>query len=314
MKNHIVVLVLLFSILFFACDNQPNPVTIRGTIKGLEGEMVYAKQINPFIYNSNSLLDSSKIDKNGMFEFKIDEPLPILLNLSKGNWQHPVNQVLQDAPENYYFGYCAMFYLPEPTLYLSESSPIDLDWTVKGSLDSFAFKNLNYDHQDKFYKYYRQENLSEGLYEGGDFKKMEVQKAWNVIEQAIHETLEKYDVEGTEERDNYNAYLYTEIKMGAINMFINWFEAIYEEELNLAFTSEEVPPLYTSAFTIYSNEEWNYQSVEFYKMTERFVTYSLNKSRREFQTYYPYNEEKVALAKKILPADLVDMYITNIQF
>lgn len=314
MKNHIAAIILLSSILFFACDNHPNPVTVRGTIKGLEGEMVYGKQINPFSYNSNSLLDSSKVDENGMFEFTIDEPLPILLNLSKENRQHPVNQVLRANPEYYYFGYCAMFYLPEPTLYLTESSPIDLDWTVKSPLDSFTFKNLNYDYQNKFYNYYLNENLSEGLYEGGDFKKMEAQEAWDVIELAINETLEKYDVEGTEERDNYNAYLYTEIKMGAINMFISWFETIYEEELDVAFTSGEVPPLYTNAFTIYSNEKWNYQSVEFYKMTERFVTYNLNKSRREFQTYYPSNEEKIALAKKILPADLVDRYIANIQF
>lgn len=314
MKKYIATVILLFSILFLACDNHPKPVTIRGTIKGLEGETVYVKQINPFSYNSNSLLDSSKVDKNGVFEFKIDTPLPILLNLSKENRQHPVNQVLRANPEYYYFGYCAMFYLPEPTLYLTEPSPIDLDWTVKSPLDSFTFKNLNYDYQGKFYNYYLKENLSEGLYDGGDFKKMEINEAWDVIEQATNEALEKYDIEGNEEQDNYNTYLYTEIKMGAINMFINWFEAVHKDELDLAFTSGEIPPLYTNAFTIYSNEEWNHQSVEFYKMTERFVTFNLNKSRHEFQMYYPPNEEKIAIVKKVLEKDLVDSYIANIQF
>lgn len=312
MKKTCIIKMLLCSLIFLSCNKDSSAVMVRGVIKGYEGKTVYAKKINPFGYESNSLLDSSKVGNNGEFEFEINEPLPLLLNFSKYNNPHPVHKVLQDAPENYYFGYCALFYISEPTLYLTKSSIIDLEWTAEGNLDSFNFKNVNYDYHHKFYDYYLRENLSKGLYEEwGAFKKMEMQEAWEVIEEAINEVLKKYNIDEREQKDKINTYLLTEIKLGAMNMFINWLEEVHKNKLELAFASGEFPNLYSNIFSIYSNNKWNVQSVEFFKMTERFITYQMNKAHRKFQKYYPPNEEKIAITKKILPLELAERYIAN---
>jgi len=311
MKKYISLLILFSSFIFQSCTAQSSSVTVKGIIKDFKGKTVYAKQINPFSYQSNSLLDSTKVDENGAFEFRLNVSLPILINFSKNNKQHPVHQVLQNAPENYYFGYCAMFYLQEPTMYLEEASTINLDWTVKNLSDSFSFKNLSYDYQNKFYNYYIDEGLGELLYDGSELKQMKKEEAWSLIDIFINKTLEKHNIEKNEQNDKFDNYLYTEIKLGAINVFITWYEKIYQDELELAFPSGNLPDSYTKAFSIYSDNEWNHQSVEFYKMTERFVTFNMNKSRKEFNTYYSPNKEKKTIAKKALQPTTFEKYTAD---
>jgi len=313
-RSNISLLSLLSILLLFACSKQPSSMIVNGTIKGFEGKRLYAKQINPISYHSNCIIDSSKVNENGEFEFKITSHSPLLLNFSKNNKQHPVHLVLQEAPEKYYYGYCALFYAPEPTMYLTESTHIEIDWTVNDLLDSFAFNYPKSDNQQKFYNFYLNEDLSKGLFEEwGEFKKMEESEAWDLIEQTMNKTLKQYGIEENNSNDKFDHYLYTEIKLGALNMFMNWYDEVNKEALKLAFASNEISTLYTNAFTIYSNKEWNHQSVEYFKMTERFITFSLNKSNHDFQKYYPPNEEKIELTKNILPSSVADIYIANLK-
>lgn len=314
MKKYYSLFPLLVYLVLTACSNQTTTISIKGKIKGYDGKMVYAKRIDAISYHNNSIVDSAIVDENGAFEFELNQQTPILLNLSKYNRQHPVHQVLQQDPERYYYGYCAMFYIPEPTLYLHESDTIELDWTVKNQLDSFTFNYPNTAAQITFYDYYFKENLSEGLYdEAGNFKQMKVEKAWETIELAMNETLAKYKVQEKGKDNSFTHYLHTEIKMGGINLFLNWFEHLYEQQLTQAFNTGELPNLYTNTFDIYTNSQWNIQSVEYYKMTERFLTFKLNKANGQFQQYYRPNEEKRSMAKKVLTTSIVDRYVDNIK-
>lgn len=314
MKKYYSLLSILVYIVLAACNNQANNIVIKGNIKNYEGKLLYAKQIDAISYHSNSLLDSAIVDENGAFEFELSQTTPMLLNLSKYNRQHPVHSVLQDDPETYYYGYCAMFYIPEPTLYLDEPARVELDWTVKNQLDSFSFQYTNVDAQKEFYQYYLKENLSEGLYEeGGNFKPMTIEKAWGIIEQVTNETLAKYKVQEQGKENSFQNYLHTEIKLGGINMLLNWLEHLHKDQLEEAFSSGVLPSLYTHAFELYTNGQWNSKSVEYYKMTERFLTFNLNKAYGKFEQYYPPNEEKLNMAKKVLSPLILDKYVANIK-
>lgn len=300
------------SFLLFSCQYQPKKITINGNIKEYTGEKVYVKQVDAFAYNNNTLLDSAIVNENGDFQFIIENASPLLLSLSKNNRQHPVHKVLQDHPEYYYYGYCAMFYIPEPTAFINESSIIGLDWSVKNQLDSFSFKCADSENFRKFYNYYRQERLGKDLYqENGKFKEMEMEAAWNIIEHAVNELMSKYGVLQNKSDIDNNSYLYTEINLGGANQFLNWLEHINEDKLDDAFKRDALPELYLRTFDRFANNDWNAQSVEFFKMTERYITFNLNKSYRKFQNYYPLDKEKMELVKKILPASVAERYVSN---
>lgn len=289
-----------------------DKVVIKGNIQGTDSTFVYLKHINPFNYNNNSILDSSLVKTNGDFEFEIKKTLPLLINISKNGKQHPVNQVLRRDPHNYYYGYCAMFYTPEPTLLLTNKSIIQLDWKVGERFDSYTFDASIASDQEIFYNYYRQENIGDFLrYEDGNFTIMDPQIAWNSIEQTTNELVIKYGLNNTNLEDIFHNYLYTEIKLGAINEYLNWYEYLFSDELQKAFANNRIPDIYTNPFKLYANSHWNIQSVEYYKMTERFITYNMNKSLNKFRQYYPPSVSKISMARKVLKPKVADKYATN---
>jgi hypothetical protein len=310
--------ILLLSITLTSCQNKlsalkNDTLTIRGNIKGFEGETVYLKKINAISYNDESVIDSCKVEANGNFEFKTSEPLPFLANISKNGRQHPIHEILQYDPDKYYYGYCAMFFVPEPTLYITKNATIEFDWTVAGNLDNYTFDAVTSTNQKDFYSYYLNVDISESLYQAdGDFKKMDPVTAWKGIEKAIENTRKAYGLNDGNLNDDFNNYLNTEIYLGAANMYANWYEYIFNDELLEAFTSGEPPSQYVNIFSIFERSEWNMQSVEYYKMTERFVTFNLNKLNKNFKKFYPTSKEKISIAKKVLKPTIAEKYISNI--
>jgi hypothetical protein len=119
--KHITIIVFLL-IAGTSCQNnlkslQKNTLSISGNIKGFEGKTLYLKKISAMSYYDDSVIDSFVVRDNGNFEFNLSESLPLLLNISKNGRQHPIHEILQNDPDKYYYGYCAMFFIPEPTLY-----------------------------------------------------------------------------------------------------------------------------------------------------------------------------------------------------
>lgn len=47
-------------------------------------------------------------------------------------------------------------------------------------------------------------------------------------------------------------------------------------------------------------------------MTERFVTFNLNKLHKSFKKFYPVSREKTSIAQKVLKPEIVEKYIRNI--
>jgi hypothetical protein len=316
MKHIPVILFLL--IVLASCQNNSKTVeksvlTISGNIKEFDGDILYIKKISAISYNDDSVIDSAFVEKNGDFEFIISESLPVLINISKNGRQHPIHEILRKDPDKYYYGYCAMFFVPEPTIYLTKGSNVQLDWTVSERLDKYKFGGNTITNQINFYNYYLNENISESLYQtDGNFKKMNPITAWNGIENAINKIRKEYGLNDSNLNNEFNSYLNTEIYLGAINMFVNWYEHMFAEELLEAMEKGELPSQYENIFSIYENSKWNIQSVEYYKMTERFVTFNLNKFHKDFNKFYPTSKEKISIAKKVLRPTIADTYINNI--
>lgn len=311
-------LILVLFIFLTSCTNeskstQSDVTTIKGNIKGFKGGFLYLKHVNPIKYQSNSVLDSSLVESDGDFEFKITNSIPILINISKNARQHPIHEIFRNDPDKYYYGYCALFYIPEPTLYLTGSSNIELDWTVAERIDSYTIDKQTNKNQEKFYNYYLEENMSKALYEDdGDFKFMDTRTAWNGIEEAIYVMQQKYEINENNLDNEFNNYLNTEITLGAINMYVNWYEYTLSNELDKAFVSGKIPDLYSNAINTYMGSKWNKQSVEYYKLTERFITFNLNKSHKEFRKYYPYSASKISMARQKLKPGDADEYVRNV--
>jgi len=294
-------------------SSQINLITIKGNIQGFDGKSLYLKHISPINYHSNSVIDSSIVKINGDFEFEIDNSLPALLNISKNGRQHPIHEILRKDPDKYYYGYCAMFYLPEPTLYLTKESNIQIDWTVEEGLDAYTFDSETNTNQEIFYNFYLEENMSKSLYQdGGNFKSMDSGTAWSGIESEISKMQSKYGLDEENLQNEFDNYLNTEITLGAVNMFINWYEHTFSMELKDAFASGIIPTLYEEAINLQVDSKWNEESVEYFKLTQRFITFNLNKSLKEFNDYYPSSARKIEMAKQKIKVAVVDNYVRNI--
>ena len=60
-------------LLFSACDNKPAcpTFTVKGKIENAAGKSIYLSNIG---INGNIILDSAKIDKNGLYTFSQPQP------------------------------------------------------------------------------------------------------------------------------------------------------------------------------------------------------------------------------------------------
>ena len=311
---------LFFIIILSSCtdvskNHNKELVTIAGKIKGFEGNSLYIKKINPINYNRNSVIDSTSVDSNGIFKFELSQSLPILLNISKYSREHPIHEIFRKYPDIYYYSYCAMFYVPEPTLYISENNKIEIDWTVADRIDSYIFDEETKINQDKFYDYYLNQNVGDTLYQDdGNFRIMDSNEAWNAIINGIKEIKKKHELDQNHDKSDFENYLNTEITLGAVNMYLNWYENIFSEQLNEDFIIGKIPEQYTNAINMYNNSNWNEESVEFYKMTERFITFCLNKSLKDFKVYYPSTDIKISMAENKLKPEVAKKYIKNIAY
>lgn len=313
MKTILASFSLLLSIIITSYSQQTT-ITVNGKISDFDGEKVYAKKVDLFKYKSDTVIDSAVVSVNGAFTFSIKESLPMVINFSTNAGQHPIHGILRESPELYFYGFCAMLYVPEPTLYISESGTLDLDWTVKEQLDSIIITQEDNNNYNTFHDYYLKEDVSNDLYlEDGNFKALEIEDAWTIIENNINETLKKCNASSESVEHSFENYMYSEIILGGINNFLNWFEFTHGDYLKTSFENNNLPPIYINAIKKYANNNWNRQSVEFYKMTERYVNYHLNKENKTFEGYYPISDAKIAVANDELEPSIAKQYVDNLK-
>ena len=112
--------------------------------------------------------------------------------------------------------------------------------------------------------------------------------------------------------NSFDNYLYSEIYLGHLNQFLNWFEEFYPENVELAINNPQSKNIYLEIFSEYNNHKWNSKSLEYYKFTERYVNHHMNIQSKSFENYYKPTEMKRKLAEKVLEGKNRERYLTLI--
>lgn len=288
--------------------------TVTGTIQDFDGKMIYAKKVDAMGYMGNTVLDSAVVDSSGNFSLTLNASTPLILNFSKFEGTHPIHNILINDPDKYFFGYCAMFYVPEPTLYLTEAVDFKLDWKASQGMDTYTFDSLPTDNHKIFYLYYLQEDISDIFYnEEGDYKAMKPEDAWEIMEARRAQALSKFGIDEESLSDPFKSYMNTEIQLGLANFYLSWYENTQVDQLNNQFATGNAPSVYYDLIKLYNKGGWNTDSVEYFKMTERSVTFTMNLANKKFQKYYPVDETKLNVPMKILEYEVAEKYVENLK-
>jgi hypothetical protein len=91
---------------------------------------------------------------------------------------------------------------------------------------------------------------------------------------------------------SFDNYLYSEIYLGHLNKFLNWFEENFPEEVENSLKNPNSDIFYSNIFREYNEHIWNSKSLEYYKFTERYVNYNMNIQSKSFENYYQSTEKK----------------------
>jgi peroxiredoxin len=160
----LVILVGIASLLFFGCRKEPDRFSISGKISHAEGKVVYLEEL---LVSSSKVIDSTKINKEGEFEFEGTASIPTyyLLKLNENKFI----TLLVDSLEEVFVQ--------------ADIANFERDYSIKGSEGSIYVKMLNDKLFDTKHKLDSLKSLI-NLYRGeADF---EIQKAqWEAESERI---------------------------------------------------------------------------------------------------------------------------------
>lgn len=314
MKSAIILLASIF--ILISCKRQNSEtkktITISGKLISDKSKIVYLKMIDNFNYLTNNyLIDSTTISEDGKFEFKIEQLPSNLLSLSTNNYPPVSYRVLNEMPDKYYFGGCARSFASEPTLYLTENDSVNIEWFDKEHLDSIIHKTDLAKNQNIMQKYYAniQENVAGNLDRENP---LDYQTAWENVLIDQKKDLKSIDISKIDMVDSFENYIYSEITLFNLNMYLNWFEDIHPEKVNSAIINLDKSDFYSQIFAKYSDHLWNPKSFDYYKFTERYVNYHMNIKNKSFETYYKPSIEKREVAEKVLNGENKKKYLATL--
>jgi len=282
-----------------------SKITITGNSKELINNTIYLKEYNHFNYlNKSYILDSTMVDSLGDFQFSIKADSPELITISKYSLPPLSYQVFKETPNIYYYSFCANFFANEPCLYIDTKKNYSIThWDTKNQDSSIIFNNEN---QNLLRNYYRTIDYR-GLVTDENRQPLNIAatEAWDIILEEKEKRIKDYNLKNTSPINSFENYLITEISLGAVNDFLIW--------TNLQENKDIDPEFYNSILEIYNSEEWSKNSVEYYKLTERYITHQLNLAKDKNKNYYEPTNEKLEFAKKYAKANIKDKYLQNLQ-
>lgn len=286
------------------CTAQTKKATFTGNAKDLAGDTIYLKKYTHFDYlEEDYIIDSAIVDKDGNFQLEMNDSKERLVILSVYDNEPPSYQIFRKNPDHYYYSFCMNFFGREPTVYSEGGKNYTINyWDTSNNDDSVQFED---EYQNKLRSYYRNIDYRGVLAdENRQLLDLTSEEAWARIIEERDEKLsslylnEAYPVESVEH------YLKTEVILGAVNDFLIWYNNKTDGRVDSDF--------YQNLMNNYIAEQWNPHSVEYYKLTERFISYKLNLKHNKRENYFPPSTEKVEFAKKFAGENIKDKYISNL--
>ncbi|MEE9407776.1 MAG: hypothetical protein V3V28_06860 [Polaribacter sp.] len=304
MKIKITILTIL--ILFLGCnEKRKESFVITGHNTELAGKTIYLKKYNHFDYlDQEYILDSTIINSDGSFSFDIKNNFPNLITISKYNLMPLTYQVFKNTPQDYYYSMCSQFLASSPTIYMDNPKSIRIDnWDSKNNLNSVKYAD---DYLNRLRKYYKSVNYRKDI---RDENRIRIDTTKEYALESIfkyRETyLSKYSLNSSFNENSFQQYFRTEVYLGAINEFLQW----YSQEKKKSFDDE----FFKNLMSVYTEEKWHPNSLEYYKFNEHYVTYLLNLERNSSNVFYEPSKEKIEIAKKNVNSNIKNIYLSNLK-
>ncbi len=304
---------ILIAVIFTSsCHGQTEnqKTTISGKLFTSKANTVYLNKIDNFDYlNDGFTIDSTSVSENGEFMFNGQNLDSKLVSLTTEKFKPYTYQIFSIAPHTYYFGNCEKFFTSIPTFYITDEESIIINWYETQSIDSISSPDKSGLSQIKLREFYlnsKKIDASSLDYEN----KQDFAANW---EQMIIEKdydLKKVNLENISIENSFDNYLYTEIYLGHLNQFLNWFEQFFHEDVIASVNNLKQGNFYSNIFSEYNKHNWNSKSLEYYKFTERYVNHYMNVQSKSFEHYYKPSEKKRKLAEKVLDGGNKNRYLT----
>jgi hypothetical protein len=312
MKNLYLIIILVLTILSCNKGNEKIGTIISGKINSADSGTVYLNEINHFDNLSESYtIDSTSISTNGEFKFKKHNLNSKLVSISTEKFKPFTYQIYSSAPQTYFFGNCEKFFTSIPTFYISNEDRININWTETKSIDSISSPDKTGILQVKLRDFYlKSNNIGKSKL---DFDQKSDYKAnWKQMQIEKEFDLKSVDLNNIKNENSFDNYLYSEIYLGHLNKFLNWFEQNFPEKVKNSIKNPKSDSFYSDIFREYDKHKWNSKSLEYYKFTERYVNYNMNIQSKSFKNYYQPTENKRKVAEKVLSGNNIKLYLNLI--
>lgn len=263
--------------------------------------MVYLNEVNHFDnLNENYTIDSTSVSETGEFAFKKHNLQSKLVTIATKSFKPYTYQIYSTTPQTYFSGNCEKFFTSIPTFYITDEDSLNINWVHKSdSIDSISSPDLSAMSQVKLREFYLGSKKSNSRSVDYD-SKVDFEKNWRQMLIEKDYDIKNADLENIEDENSFDNYLYTEIYLGHLNRYLNWFEEHYPENVEASIKNPNSQKFYSNIFSNYNNHNWNSKSLEYYKFTERYVNHYMNFDSKSFKHYYKPSEKKRKIAEKLL--------------
>ncbi len=287
-------------------------MVISGKLFSSKSKMIYLNKIDHFDYfNDEYTIDSTSVSENGEFKFNSQNLSSELVSLSTEKFQPYTYQIYSVAPETYYFGNCAKFFIAIPTFYISNEKSININWHETNDIDSISSPDNTGILQVKLREFYLNSDKMDVSKLDYD-KKIDFKTNWEQMLIEKEFDLKAANLDNIQNENSFDNYLYSEIYLGHLNRYLKWFEHYFPDTVGTLVGNPSSDTFYSNIFLEYNKHTWNSKSLEYYKFTERYVNHFMNLESKKFENYYEPSEKKRKLAEKVLEGKNEKIYLTLI--
>jgi len=265
-----------FTLNFFA---QEIKIPVKEMYHIQSGDTVYVKRVNYFDYKGKYIVDTLFVANDSLYFHKKDKGQ--FLYVFSTNTDVPITYIpLLQAKEQYTFMLCSNFYTGINYLLLDR-----------------RFNKDEHDFLKEFYVLFTKKSFDRKLYEKEEYKLMPVEKAESLIAQQKNNFYDKLARKTKLFSASFIDYIKTEIELGSINQFLNWYEDTNEQYIKKEFKKTGKSPVHEKYYTYFLNRKWNKNSIQYFRMVERYVNYQISQQKGIFKNYHKesetYNKESI---------------------
>jgi len=266
---NIVLTFFFFTFNFFA---QEIKIPLKEMYHIQTGDTVYVKRINYFDYKGKYIVDTLFVANASLYFHKKEKGQ--FLYVFSTHIDVPITYIpLLQAKEQYTYMFCSNFYAGMNYLLLDK-----------------RYNKYEHDFLKEFYVLFTKKSFDQKLYKQNDYKLMPVSKAENLVADRKNYYYKKLAKKSKLFTASFIDYIKTEIELGSINQFLNWYEDTNREFINQEFEKKHKSPMHEKYYTYFLKRKWNKNSIQYFRLVERIVNYRISKQKGIFKNYYKESE------------------------